>query len=86
MDNFVINISPSNFFPKILFSKRFYHNGPAEFGLKQPKLPDNFGDISLTNAIFRKYLRENCSSLLYLQLSFKYFVNLCFIPKLFSKV
>ena len=33
--------------------------------LWQPKLPDNFADISLTKAIFRKYLKENCSSELF---------------------
>ena len=41
---------------------------------------------SLTKAIFRKYLIENCSSEHYPQLSLKYFVNLCFSPTLFSKV
>ena len=40
----------------------------------QPKQPDNFGDISLTKAIFTKYLKENCSSEFYLQLSIKYFL------------
>ena len=40
--------------------------------------------MSLTKSIFRKYLKENCSSELYLQLSFKYFPNLCFISNLFS--
>ena len=49
-------------------------------------LPDNFDDVSLEKAIFRKCLKENCSSELYLQLSFKNFANLCFIPKLLSKV
>ena len=33
-----------------------------------------------------KYLKESCSSRLYLQLSFKYFANFGFIQKLFSKV
>ena len=50
------------------------------------KPPDNFGNIFLIKAIFRNNLKENCSSDLYLQLSFKYFGNLCFIPKLFLKV
>ena len=50
------------------------------------KTPDIFGDIVLTKAISSKYLKENCSSQLHLQPSFKYFVNLCFILKLFSKV
>ena len=42
--------------------------------------------VSLTKVIFRKYLMENCSSELYLQLSSKYFSNLSSIPKLSSKV
>ena len=54
--------------------------------LKQPKQPDNFGDIFLTRAKFRKYLKESCSSGLHLQLSLKYFASLCFVQKLFSKV
>ena len=29
-------------------------------GLSQLKPPDNFGDISLTKAMLRKYLNENC--------------------------
>ena len=45
-------------------------------------VPDSFGYISLTKEIFRKYLKKNCSSELYLQLSFKYFVK----SKLYSKV
>ena len=49
-------------------------------------LPDYNGGISLTKAMFKKYLKENCSSELYLQLSFKYFSNLSFILKLSSKV
>ena len=53
------------------------------FAVKQP---DNFDDISLTKAKFRKYLKKDCSSKLYLQLSFKYFANLYFISKLSSKV
>ena len=48
--------------------------------------PENFGDISLIQAKFRKYLKKNCSSELHRQLSFKYFSNFCSIPKLFSKV
>ena len=44
------------------------------------------GDISLTKAIVGKYLKESYSSKLFLHLSIKKFVNLCFIPKLFSKV
>ena len=35
--------------------------------------------------IIYKYLKENPSSELYLHFAFKYFANLCFIPKLFSK-
>ena len=54
--------------------------------LASPKWPDNFDDISLTKAIFRKDLKENRSSELYLQLSFKHFANLYLIPKLFSYI
>ena len=50
------------------------------------KTPDNFCRYLSNKAIFRKYLKENCSIEPYLQLSLKYFVNLCFIPKLFSKI
>ena len=49
------------------------------------KTDRQFGDISLTKAIFRKYLKENYSTELYLNLSFKYFANLYFIPFLFTK-
>ena len=54
--------------------------------LSQPKPPDHFGDTSLTKAIFRKYLKDICSSKLNLKLSFKCFTNISFIPKLFSKL
>ena len=27
---------------------------------EQSKPPDNFGDISLRSALFKKYLKENC--------------------------
>ena len=63
--------------------------GPDDTGQKDTDSlgsPDHLGDISLTKAIFRKYNKENCSSELYLQLSLKYFMNLCFIPKLFWKL
>ena len=50
------------------------------------QLESTFGGISITKAIFMKYLKESCSSELYLQLSFKYFSKLCVIPKIFSKV
>ena len=50
------------------------------------QLESTFGGISLTKAIFRKYLKESCSSELYLQLSFKYLFNLYFILKIFLKV
>ena len=50
------------------------------------KRPDYLGDISLTKAHFVKYLKEKCSSELSLNISFKYLVKSCFIPKLFSKV
>ena len=40
----------------------------------------------LTKAFFGKYLKEKCSSEYYQQLSFKYFMRICFISKLFSKV
>ena len=45
-----------------------------------------FGDISLIKVVYRKYLKENCSSEPYPQLSVKYFANVCLIPKLFLKV
>ena len=35
---------------------------------------------------YQKYLKEKCLSEYYQQLSFKYFVRICFISKLFSKV
>ena len=34
--------------------------------LKQPKPPDNYCEISLTSAIFRKYSNGNCLSEMYL--------------------
>ena len=52
----------------------------------QTKPPDNLGDISLTTTIFRKYLKENRSSELYLKLSFIILANSCLIPKLFLNV
>ena len=45
-----------------------------------------FVDISITNAIFKKYLKERCSSELYVQISFKYLTNFWLTPKLFSKL
>ena len=54
--------------------------------LLQPKQPDYFGDITLTKATFRKYLKEKYSSESNQQLSFKYFSKLCLIQKLFTKV
>ena len=77
---------------KSRFASNFFHflnldkTNLTDSCLLQPEPPRNFGDISLTKAILRKYLKENCSLELHLQLSFKYFANLCFIPKLFSKV
>ena len=49
-------------------------------------MPDYFGDIYLTKAIFRKYLKEKCWIKSNQQLSFKYFVKLWSFLKLFSKV
>ena len=37
------------------------------------KSADYFGDIPQTKALFRKYLKESCSSEFYLQLTFTYF-------------
>ena len=48
--------------------------------------PDNFENIFLTKAFFRKYLKEKCSAEVKLQLSSKYFVNFRFILKSFLKV
>ena len=56
----------------------------GEVGIQ--KLPDYFGDISLTKATFRKYLKEKCWSKSNTQLTFKYFVKLWLIPKLLSEV
>ena len=53
---------------------------------EQPEGPDDFGCIFLTKAFFGKYLNEKCLSDANQQLSFKYFVNFRFIPKLFSKI
>ena len=43
--------------------------------LENPKLPDNFGDISITKAILRTYLKEKCWSKPNPQLPLKYHVN-----------
>ena len=43
----------------------------------------NFGGTFVNRACFRKYVKMKCCSYPDLQLFFKYFVNLCFIPKLF---
>ena len=40
----------------------------------------------LQKHFYQKYLMEKCLSEYYQQLSFKYFVRICFIFKLFSKV
>ena len=50
------------------------------------KTADYFAVISLTKAIFQYISMESRSSELYLQLSFKYYSNSCFIQKLFLKV
>ena len=42
--------------------------------------------FSSQNRFYQKYLKEKCLSEYYQQLSFKYFVRICFISKLFSKV
>ena len=50
------------------------------------KRPDIFGDYFPIKASLGKHLKEKCSSDHNQKLSFKYFVNFHFIPKLFSKV
>ena len=50
------------------------------------KRPDYFVDIFLAKAFYQKYLKEKCLSEYYQQLSFKYFVRIGFISKLFSEV
>ena len=42
--------------------------------------------FSSQKRFYQKYLKEKCLSEYYQQLSFKYFVRICFISKLFSKV
>ena len=54
--------------------------------LDYPKLPGYVGDISLIEAIPRKYLKEICSSGLYLQLALKYFAILNETRNLCSKI
>ena len=50
------------------------------------KPPDNFDDFSLTKVIFWKNMMEKYWLDTHKQLFFKYFVNICLIKKLFSKV
>ena len=45
-----------------------------------------FENILLTKAFSGKQMKEKCLSEAKLQLSFKYFVNFCFVLKVFSKV
>ena len=42
--------------------------------------------FSSQKRFYQKYLKEKCLSEYYQQLPFKYFVRICFISKLFSKV
>ena len=42
--------------------------------------------FSSQKQFYQKYLKEKCLSEYNQQLSFKYFVRICFISKLFSKV
>ena len=44
-----------------------------------------FGDIALAKAIFRKYLKDNFSSELFLQLSFKYLKKIMLYSKVIFK-
>ena len=48
--------------------------------------PGNFDKETLTKVFFEKYLKEKCYSEAKQQIALKYFVNFCFILKLFSKV
>ena len=48
--------------------------------------PDDLVNILPTEAFSVKHLKEKCWSEVKNLLSFKYFGNFCFIPKLFSKV
>ena len=66
------------YFCEFLLLSRYFP-GPDDWS-------DYLSDISPTKAIVRKYLKENCLLELYLQLSVKYFLSLCFIYKLSSKV
>ena len=88
--NFIYK-SPSNTFQIHVLYRTYYIRVYANPPTKQafnPFMPvgPNFADISLTKASSRRYLKESCSSELYLQLPFKYFLNLSFIPKLILKV
>ena len=42
--------------------------------------------FSSQKRFYQKYLKEKCLSEYYQPLSFKYFVSICFISKLFSEV
>ena len=54
---------------------------------KKKRLPDNFGDCSLTKSVPRKIFEgEMLIRTFLLQISIKYFANVCFIWQLFSKV
>ena len=49
-------------------------------------MSDDFDIIFLYRASLEKYVKGKCSLYFEKQLSFKYFANLCFIPKLFIKI
>ena len=53
---------------------------------EQPKEAWRFWEYFTQKSIFLKHLKENCRLDAKQQLSFKYFVNFCFIHKLFLKV
>ena len=76
------------YFRKIAFEREISPKYSGGFGHKKHeclKPPDHYSDISATSAIFRKYLKRKGSAKPISQLSFKYFVNLRLISKLFSK-
>ena len=50
------------------------------------KCPDYFGNIFVTRAFSRKYLKEKCLSDINAHISANYFVNQGVIPKLSSKL
>ena len=55
-----------------------------EIKTAMPDTPDSFGEISKIKAIVRKYLKKKCWSKVNEELSFKYYLDLQLITKLFS--